>query len=154
MDFEFLQVGYGDKVGLYLMADYTDPDIEVAGYVITQVDWNILVNNFKAGDLAAFTTLGDVFIATGANAGKRAALMNSSDLVIQEVGGIEADISAIVAGGILRGTGTGTFGILGKGNALEVLRVNAGATDLEYAVVSSDVNKSAVSFANIRLFGH
>lgn len=83
------------------MADYTDPDIEVPGYVITDDDWNILVNNFKAGALAAFTTDGDIFIATGANAGERVAAFNASNQLKRTAGGLETDTSVAAAGDTL-----------------------------------------------------
>ncbi len=73
---------------------FTDPDVEVAGYVVTKDDWNILVNNWKASELAAFTTDGDMFIATGANAGKRLNVMGSLDVFLHEAGGLEADVSS------------------------------------------------------------
>lgn len=61
--------------------------------------------------------------------------------VRQENGGIEADISAITTGGLVKGTGVGTMGILVRGAATQVLRVNAGGTDLEYAAAAGGATK-------------
>ena len=63
---------------------------------------------------------------------------NSVDagLLTHERGGVEADISAITTDGILYGTASGAVGILAGGSALYHLRVNAGATALEWAAVA------------------
>ena len=64
-----------------------------------------------------------------------AAFTSATGTLKHESGGIEADISAITTGELLKGSSAGAISILNKGAALEVLRVNAGATDLEYAAV-------------------
>lgn len=70
----------------------------------------------------------------------------SAGTVPHERGGVETDISAIVAGGLIRGTGTGTLGILAKGSASEFLRTNSGATDLEWAAPPvSDLKTAAAN---------
>jgi hypothetical protein len=60
-------------------------------------------------------------------------LTSSTGLLIHERGGIEADISAIVAGGLVKGTGTGTMGVLVRGTSNQILRTNGGGTDIEWA---------------------
>ena len=68
-------------------------------------------DNFAAGVPDLFTTLGDVAVATGSNAAKRLNAFNSSDRLLHEAGGIEADISAITTGGTLVGQSAGVIGI-------------------------------------------
>jgi hypothetical protein len=131
---------------------FTNLSTRSAGYLVTHTNWNELVNNWlavatSAGlikheygglevDVSAITTGG---IFRGASSGVVSILadfLDGSGRVKQEFGGIEADISGIAAGGILRGTGTGTMGILTKGTGLQVLRVNSGASDLEFATIT------------------
>ena len=128
---------------------FTNLSTQSAGALITHTLWNQLVNNWttvatSAGlikheygglevDVSAITTGG---IFRGASSGVvsiLADLLDGSGRVKHEMGGIEADISGIAAGGLLKGSGTGTMGILTRGSALEVLRVNSGGSDLEFA---------------------
>ena len=132
---------------------FTNLSTRSAGYLVTHTNWNELVNNWlavatSAGlikheygglevDVSAITTGG---IFRGASSGVVSILadfLDGSGRVKQEFGGIEADISGIAAGGVLRGTGTGTMGILAKGTGLQVLRVNSGASDLEFATIAA-----------------
>ena len=85
----------------------TTGDVATAAWGNTHIK-----DNFDAGVPDIFTTDGDMAVATGANAAERVAVMNASNLLIHEVGGVEANISAITTDGILRGTGSGTMGIL------------------------------------------
>ncbi len=81
---------------------YTDPTVRATGYIVTAAVWNAdMVNNFKA-------------IAT------------AGGLLKHEAGGIEADISAITTGGILRGTGAGTMAILAVGTSNQLLGESGG----------------------------
>ena len=128
---------------------FTNLSTQSAGALITHTLWNQLINNWttvatSAGlikheygglevDVSAITTGG---IFRGASSGVVSILadfLDGSARVKHEMGGIEADISAVVAGGLLKGSGTGTIGILARGSALQVLRVNAGGSDLEFA---------------------
>ena len=128
---------------------FTNLSTRSAGDLITHTLWNQLVNNWttvatSAGlikheygglevDVSAITTGG---IFRGASSGVVSILadfLDGSGRVKHEMGGIEADISGIVAGGLLKGSGTGTIGILARGSALQVLRVNSGGSDLEFA---------------------
>jgi hypothetical protein len=132
---------------------FTNLSTRSTGYLVTAANWNELVNNWltvatSAGlikhefggieaDISAIAAGG---ILRGSGTGTMAVLasfLNGSGHVTHEYGGIEADISAIAAGGIVRGSGTGTMAILTKGSALQVLRVNAGASDLEYATLGT-----------------
>jgi hypothetical protein len=86
---------------------FTNLSTRSTGYLVTATNWNEMVNNWLA-------------VAT------------SAGLLKHEYGGLEFDASGIVAGGIVRGTGTGTMGILAKGTAKQALRMNSGATDIEW----------------------
>lgn len=70
-----------------------------------------LKDNFAAGVPDIFTTDGDMAVATGANAAERVAVMNGSNLLKHEVGGIEADISLVTTGGIIVGQSSGVLDI-------------------------------------------
>jgi hypothetical protein len=83
-----------------------------------------------------------------------AAFASSTGLLKTEQGGLEADVTGVATGGLPKGTGAGSFGILARGAALDFLRVNSGGTDIEWTTGGADVTLSAVSFARIRLFGH
>ena len=128
---------------------FTNLSTRSAGDLITHTLWNQLVNNWttvatSAGlikheygglevDVSAITTGG---IFRGASSGVVSILadfLDGSARVKHEMGGLEADVSGIVAGGLLKGSGTGSIGILARGSALEVLRVNSGGSDLEFA---------------------
>ena len=134
---------------------YTNLSTRSAGYLVTADSWNELVNNFlfqstaaglvkhEAGgvelDISAITTGG---ILRGASSGVMnilAGFLTSGGIVKHEYGGIEANISAIAAGGVLVGTGAGAMGILAKGTGLQALRVNSGASALEFATIYSPV---------------
>ena len=65
---------------------YTVMSIQVAGYVVTASDWNEIVNNFALTAPALVGADGEIVVATAANATKKLAAMNSSDLFIHEVG--------------------------------------------------------------------
>jgi len=70
-----------------------------------------LKDNFAAGVPDIFTTDGDMAVGTGANAAERVAVMNASNLVKHEVGGIEADISAATTGDTIVGQSSGVLGL-------------------------------------------
>ena len=82
---------------------YTQRSSQVTGYVVTASDWNESVNNDLAGPGEAFANDGEVWIATGAGAGEAVAILNASNFLKHEYGGIELDIRAITTGGILYG---------------------------------------------------
>jgi hypothetical protein len=67
-----------------------------------------LKDNFAAGVPDIFTTDGDMAVGTGANAAERVAVMNASNLLKHETGGLELDISGVVAGDGFFGSGTGS----------------------------------------------
>jgi len=132
---------------------YTNLSTRSTGYLVTTTNWNEVINNFlfiatSAGllkhevggieaDISAIAA-GGILRGTGTGTmGVLASFLDGSGRVTHEYGGIEADIAAIAAGGLLRGTGTGTIGILAKGTGLQHLRMNAGATDVEFATISN-----------------
>lgn len=83
---------------------YTDPATRTTGNIISATMWNELVNNWK-------------FVHTTAG------------IVKHESGGIEANISAITTGGLLRGSGSGTMAILAVGSANRTLSEDAGQAE-------------------------
>jgi hypothetical protein len=70
-----------------------------------------LKDNFAAGVPDIFTTDGDMAVGTGDNAAERVSVMNASNLVKHEVGGIEADISAATTGDTIVGQSSGVLGL-------------------------------------------
>ena len=89
-----------------------------------------LKDNFAAGVPDIFTTDGDVAVGTGANAAKRVAAFDASNLLLHEIGGLEFDLNAVVAGGIPVGSGSGTMSILVVGTTANyVLTVDSGETN-------------------------
>jgi len=86
---------------------YSTPSTRATGYVVLATNWNELVNNFLAGSNEAFTTDGDMWVATGAEAGERVAVMDASNLIKHEVGGWELDISALTTNDAVGGASSG-----------------------------------------------
>ncbi len=92
---------------------------------------------------------GGMLVGTGAGtmAIRASALTaGAAGFLKHEVGGLEFNAAAIAAGGLVRGTGTGAMGILTIGGALQLLRTNAGLTDLEW--VTQSLPLAAVKTAN------
>ena len=90
------------------MAAYTVMSTQVTGYVVLATDWNNIVNNFTQTAPGLVTTDGDIIVATGANANERLAAFDSSNLVKHEVGGLELDISGVIAEDGFYGSGIGS----------------------------------------------
>ena len=81
---------------------YTVMGTQVTGYVVLASDWNEMVNNFIASAPDIFTTDGDLFVASGANAGARlAAFTSSTGDLKRTAGGLEIDSSPAATGDIL-----------------------------------------------------
>ena len=72
---------------------YSTPSTQVTGYVVLAADWNEFVNNFIAMAPDLFTADGEIHVATAANVGK-ALLAFTADLLLHELGALEADVSA------------------------------------------------------------
>lgn len=72
--------------------------------------------------------------ASGVLAALQLIVSTASPVLRHEVGGIEADISAVAKGGIVAGTGTGTMGLLAVGSNDQVLVADsAEATGLKWS---------------------
>ena len=128
---------------------FTNLSTQTSGALITHTLWNQLVNNWttvatSAGlikheygglevDVSAITTGGIFRGASNGVVSILADFLDGSGRVKHEMGGIEADISSITTGGLLEGTGSGSMGVLARGAALQVLRVNSGGSDIEWA---------------------
>ena len=103
------------------------------------VDGGVLLGGGAGGPFTTMSVLadGEIVIGDGAAAPiPLAAFTASNGFLKHEQGGLEFSAAAIAAGGLIVGTGTGTMGLLAIGNALESVRVNAGATALEFAAPS------------------
>ena len=61
----------------------------------------------------------------------------AAGLLKHEAGGLEFNASAIAAGGLIRGSGTGTMAILAKGTANQVLTMAADASNFAWATASN-----------------
>ena len=72
---------------------YSTPSTQVTGYVVLATNWNEFVNNFIAMAPDLFTADGEIHVATAANVGK-ALLAFTGDLLLHELGALEADVSA------------------------------------------------------------
>lgn len=108
-----------------------------------------------SGSFTAMGVLADGTIVVGDGATDPVALAafsSSTGQLLMARGGTGADLSGVAIGGLIKGSGSGTVAVLAKGSALQVLRVNAGATDLEYATPATDIGLSAISVARIVLF--
>ena len=91
---------------------YSSPSTRSTGYVVTAANWNQLVNNFLASAPDVFTTNGDVFVASGADAGVRiAAFTSSTGTLKHEIGGMEFDASAVTTNDAIGGASSGVFEI-------------------------------------------
>ena len=105
----------------------------------TFTDGGVLVGN-GSGVIQALAVLadGDIHIGDGAaDPAVLAAFTSATGTLKHESGGLEFDANGITTGGLIKGSSAGVMAILARGSALEVLRVNAGATDLEYAAVGA-----------------
>ena len=95
-----------------------------------------------SADIAGTLQLGSSNITTCTAAG----------LLKHEAGGLEFDASAIAAGGLIRGSGTGTMAILAKGDASQVLTMAADASNFAWADAGGDndvyVHKAADETVN------
>ena len=91
---------------------YTDPTTQPVNHIVLSSEWNRdLVDNFKA-------------IATAAG------------LLLHEAGGIEADISAIAAGGLLRGSGAGAMNILANFLTGDLVRHEHGGIETDISAIA------------------
>ena len=92
---------------------YTAYKTWTVGEVLTAANMNAQVrDNGLLGPEALATADGEVWIATGANAGEMVAILDANNRLKHEYGGLEFNISAVAQGGIPRGTGSGTMGLL------------------------------------------
>jgi len=138
---------------------WTTPKTWASGYVVLAADLNTHVrDNFNAitalldlatgsftdggillgsgtGAFTAMAVLADGAIAVGDGTTDPVALTlltSSTGTVTHEKGGLEFDASAIALGGMIKGSGAGTMGLLTKGTAETILTMNAGATDFAW----------------------
>ena len=87
---------------------------------------------------------GGVIVGTGAGTmALRAGFLTAgaAGYVKHELGGLEFNAAGVTAGELVYGSGTGTMALLAIGTGLQVLRVNSGATGLEWATLSVPLAK-------------
>jgi len=112
------------------LLDLSTPTVHTAGGIL-----------LGGGAGAAFTVMsiladGEIVVGDGVAAPVAlAAFSSSTGQLLAARGGTGFDSSGVVLGDLIKGSGAGTMALLTKGTGLQLLRVNAGATDLEYATV-------------------
>lgn len=120
---------------------YTTRSTQVAGYVVTASDWNESVNNDLAGPGEAFANDGEVWIATGANAGEAVAILQASNFLKHEYGGLEFDANAVTTGDTVVGQ---SAGVMGLETAMSQAQAEAG-TDTQVRGVTAERIKQAIA---------
>jgi len=102
---------------------------------VATASWaNIYIkNNFAAGVPDIFTTDGDMAVGTGANAAERVSVMDSSNLVKRDRGGLQVALADPNADRILfwddsAGGGTGAYAYLTPGTNLSITTTSLNAT--------------------------
>lgn len=91
---------------------YTAYATATVGQILTANFWNQQVrDNGLLGPEALATADGEVWIATAANAGEMVAILDASNQLKPLYGGAGIDLSGVVLGGSIAGSGSGTFGI-------------------------------------------
>jgi len=119
--------------------------IQVAGYVVTASDWNEVANNFPQTFPGLITTDGDMVVATAANAGKRVAMVDSNDRLLQARGGTEADLSAITTGGGIVGQSISVYGVE---LAMTQAEAEAGTdTQVRAGITAERINQALVALS-------
>jgi hypothetical protein len=143
---------------------YTAYKTWTVGEILTAAHMNAQVrDNGLLGPEALATADGEMWIATGANAGEMVAVMTSGNLLKHEYGGLELDISGVVVGDGFYGSGTG---VITRRTAMTQVQAEAGTDTITRAVTAQRIKQaidslstgllslSAVNFSRIRLFGH
>jgi len=133
------------------------PRTWVTGEIATASFLNVNIrDNLNQTGPAIVTTDGDIIAATGANVLKRLAAM-SGDVFKHELGGVEADISAITTGGSIVGQSSGVAGVelimtqaqAEAGNETQVRGVSALLVKQSIAALASASPSGMISyFAN------
>jgi len=122
---------------------YTAYKTWTVGEVLTAANMNAQVrDNGLLGPEALATADGEVWIATGANAGEMVAILDSSNALKHEYGGLEADVSAITTGGTLVGQSAGVIGI----ETLMTQDIVEAGTDTQVRGVSALIIKQGIDY--------
>lgn len=143
-----------DKAHLNSSIAYTDAALTMGDFTLTVKD-----NQFKINNPADSFAYNIVAAAISGNRTLTLPLITGNDIFVTEAfiqtmtgKTINATNNTITdssqaAGDILKNNGT-KFVRMGRGTALQVLRTNAGATDLEYASLDSERTGKATSSGN------
>lgn len=119
----------------------------------THTDGAILLGNgTSAIQSLAVTTDGAIVIGDGTtDPTTLSAFTSSTGTLKHESGGLEADVSAVTTGDILKGSGAGSIGLVNVGAANTTLQVNSGGTDLEYGTVdTANITNNAVDETKLK----
>ena len=133
---------------MYLIA-YTIVPTITTGDVATAAWGNTHIkDNFAAGVPDLFTTDGDIAIGTGADAAERVNAFDSSNLLLHERGGLEADVNAVTTGDTLVGQ---SAGVIGLETAMSQAQAEAGSDTQVRGVTAQRINQAiqSLSSANI-----
>lgn len=121
---------------------YTAYKTWTVGEILTAANMNAQVrDNGLLGPEALATADGEVWIATGANAGEMVAILNSSNFLTHEFGGNEGDFSAITTNEVLGGASAGVLEIKAPPSQAEA---EAG-TNTRFSLWSSERVKQAIA---------
>ena len=113
---------------------YTAYKTWTVGEVLTAANMNAQVrDNGLLGPEALATADGEVWIATGVNAGEMVAILDASNFLKHEYGGLEFDLSAVTTGDGLYGQSSG---VMGLETAMSQAQAEAG-TDTQVRPVSA-----------------
>ena len=141
---------------------YTAYKTWTVGEILTAANMNAQVReNGLLGPEALATADGEVWIATGANAGEMVAILDSNNRLKHEYGGLEFDLSSVTTND---GIGGASAGVLEIKTPVSQAEAEAG-TGTRFSLWSparvkeaidalGGLSLSAVNFAKIRLFGH
>ena len=119
---------------------YTVMATQVTGYVVLASDWNEIVNNFIEMVPDKFTADGEVAIGTGANALEVVAILDASNFLKHEYGGLEFDLNAITTND---GVGGASAGVMEIKTPVTQAEAEAG-TNTRFSLWSSQRVKQAV----------
>ncbi len=127
---------------------YVSMTTRASGYIVLNTDWQEIIDNFAETAPGLVTTDGDIVIATGANALERVAAFGSSNLLIHERGGVEADISAITTGDTIVGQSPGVAGLE---TAMSQAQAEAGTETQVRGVTAERVKQAILALATANI---
>ena len=120
---------------------YTAYATATVGQILTAAFWNAQVrDNGLLGPEALATADGEVWIATGANAGEMVAILQASNFLKLAYGGLEFDANAVTTGDAIVGQ---SAGLMGLETAMSQAQAEAG-TETQVRGVTAQRIKQAI----------